>query len=287
MRSSLLFLILVFSFSSSFATSENLLESDIQKTCEWYSNQKPWSYCVFQQTGSTNQDIIYFFHGAGGSANDFGQKWYAFREDLRARGKAMPTVIGISFGPIWLLAEKNSSQQSGLLPYVVGTVMPYMEAKIGGLKGQRFLLSMSMGSFNSSQLILKHPDLFAKAAMACPAISTLSPFAPQAVVDEFISSTPGAERLKVIGNMRMQRTYFPTQEDWSKANPLLIGVTHINELTPPIYLSGDTHDDYGFFKGGETFAQIIRSKRGNSSTWTVHDGGHCVRDQAAMARFLF
>jgi len=285
MKQMLFILILsVLSTASSFAFFN---DQDLQMTCEASTREKPWKFCIYKQLGSTNQDVLYYFHGAGGSEREYNNLWSIFRDNLRQRKLMMPTVISFSFGPIWILADKNSSPQSGRLPYVIETVFPYMESKVGGLKGQRLLLSRSMGSFNTSQLLMRFPEKFARAALACPAITTLSPFATNAELDAFVKNTPGADRLKVFGNIRMQRTFFYTPEEWEKADPLVIGHTLLNENTPPLYISGATQDDYGFYSGGETFARIATSKRTSDTMWTAHEGGHCALDENAIARFLF
>ncbi len=280
----------LFVFSSSaFAQVEDTgvfpIENDIQSSCEASTNAKPWSHCIYRQVGSDNPDVIYFLHGAGSNSNAYMQ-WAGLRAEMRLQNKKMPTVIGVSFGAIWLLAEKNESRRSGLLPYFVETVMPFMENKIGGLKGRRLLLTKSMGSFNGAQLVMKYPDLFSRAALICPAITTLSPFATNQEVNEFVRNTPGAQKLKVLGNIEMGLAYFPNKAAWAKADPLVIGLELLNERTPPLYIASGRVDDYGFFGGSQQFAAIAQTKRVSSAIWAPNDGDHCVRDEAEISRFL-
>jgi hypothetical protein len=276
----------VFVLGISFSANAQLLndDTDLQATCEGFSLSKPWSYCIYKQSGSDNPDVIYFFHGAGGNPKEY-MEWVDMRAEWRTLGLKMPTVIAVSFGPFWLLAEKSTSPRSGLLNYVVDKVMPMLEAKLGNFSGKRSLLSKSMGSFNTTQLVMKHPTLFSKAAIACPAILNVSPFAPQAEVDAFVQRS-GADPEKVAWYIRLQKTFYANQTDWEKDDPLLAGKTTLGERTPEVYMTCGKADQYGFFEGTEKFTILAKETRVLKFVWFPHEGNHCQRDEVAMARFL-
>jgi len=96
------------------------------------------------------------------------------RSEWAKNHERVPTVISVSFGPVWLLAEKNGSPYSGLLNAFTEKVMPMLEAQLGGLHGRRLIVGESMGGFNTLQVALK-TRLFAKAAALCAPMAGVSP----------------------------------------------------------------------------------------------------------------
>ncbi|MGE3973465.1 MAG: alpha/beta hydrolase-fold protein [Bdellovibrionales bacterium] len=260
-------------------------DSDIHSTCEWFSLNKKFAYCIHSQITSNNPDVIYYFHGAGGNEKEYLKKWKEFRAEWRAMGIPMPRVVSINFGPIWILAEKNKKSTSSLFDYFIDGIMPFLETKMGGVTGRRLILSMSMGGFNATQLVMKKPELFDKVVLACPAILPLSPFAKKEEVQEFLTRS-GAKKSNIWWGMFMQRIFHKDKEDWDQSNPLLLAKTKLGAQTPPLYITcGDT-DEFGFFEGSESFARLAQEARVPSMTWVRRTGKHCDRDNREVARFL-
>lgn len=256
--------------------------------CEQFEKPVSWGYCVSRAEGSTNTDVLYYFHGKGGNKKswaDASNYPAVMQERWKGAGKGAPTTVAISFGKIWLLAEKNSSKKSGLLEFVAEQAIPYIEQKqFGGSVANRLLLGESMGGFNGAQLVLKHPGLFKKAALVCPAIGALSPYDGSKAEEDYIRRT-GARRWNVMLVLHLLREYFPDQESWMKSAPLTVGRTQLGGATPELHVSCGQKDEYGFFEGAKLFADLARD-HGVPAIWEPLSGGHCAADPAALAAFL-
>lgn len=244
-----------------------------------------WKFCVYTETGSRNQDVLYYFHGRGLDEKAWGDDGYytgMVRKAWQAHGAGAPTVIAISFGKDWLLVPKNKSPYSGLLDAFTAAVVPTMEARIGGVKGRRILLGESMGGFNGTAVALR-TTLFAKAALLCPPMTTLSPFATEAEIVAFIERTKASPE-KVRGAIQLSRAFLPEPADYDAASPLQLA-EKASSATPPLYVSCGSYDEYGFFEGAERFAATARA-RGTKVAWRPLQGGHCAVDIESVAAFL-
>jgi len=256
--------------------------------CEQFSKPVEWGYCLSRTEGSQSTDLLYYLHGKGGNKRGWTDR-HNFTAVIQDRweggGKQAPVVVAISFGKFWLLSEKNPSKDSGLLDFIVDYAMPYIEQKkLGGKIGARQLIGESMGGFNASQLVLKHPELFSRAALVCPALGSLSPYDGKQAVEDYIKRT-GARRFNVEVVLRLLKAVFPDDASWQTASPLGIGKTLLGSKTPPLHVSCGAKDEYGFFEGAQAFATLARDK-GVDTRWEPLSGGHCAADPAALAAFL-
>jgi hypothetical protein len=127
-------------------------------SCREFAGPRPWSACVTRTKGSRNPDVLYYLHGG----EDDERQWskttgYAelIRKRWQAKGFSPPAVAAVSFGRLWLLAEKNASPESGLFEEFTGTVMPTVESQLVERPRRRLLLGESMGGFNAAVLALK------------------------------------------------------------------------------------------------------------------------------------
>ncbi len=287
-----LFLFLV---CSPIFAAPNLTQWCFNEESKFEARTIQWKYCIFLTEGSKNSDVIYHFHGlgrenieTGGWSAISGHYGLAVRELWAKANFDPPTVVSISFGELWLLAEKNSSAVSGLYDFLVSIVIPKIEKNINsniGLIGKRHLIGESMGGFNVSQMVIKKPSLFTKAAMICPAIANLSPFATEPQIAAYIART-GANVDRVDGMILMSRYFFPTPEDWMKHSPLDLAKEKLGVDSPQLYVSCGDKDEYGFQEGASLFAQIGIEKNINV-TWVPISGGlHCSVDPTSVARFF-
>ena len=110
--------------------------------CGRAGGKRAYKYCITRTPGSQNQDILWFFHGSGGSEKTW-VKSDSTRsvQDLWAQqGFDPPTVISISFAAQYILrqqaADAKKDPYSGLLNKVVDEVMPFLESKVGGPERQ-------------------------------------------------------------------------------------------------------------------------------------------------------
>jgi pimeloyl-ACP methyl ester carboxylesterase len=262
-------------------------DSHISTKCEKLTTAIPWSYCISRDQDSQSEEVLYFFHGLAHDEKDwrFGTRPIAIRQTWEAKHKPLPIAVAISFGPFWLLSEKNSSARSGLMNVLIDHVIPFIEKeKLGGLPRKRLLYGESMGGFNATELVLTHPELWERAGIACPAIVNASPYSSQEELDRYIKRT-GADPDYVKQAVDLSRAVFPDEESWETASPLLLAQTQLDETTPPLHVSCGDKDEYGFEEGAKAFADQAR-ENGVDVTWQSLPGGHCTADPVALANFL-
>ncbi len=246
-----------------------------------------WTYCKTETIGSRNRDLLYHFHGRGGKATFWTDKDYyttLVRSEWARYGFHPPTVVSISFGPIWLLVEKNKSPDSGLLEVFQNVVMPTVEKSLKHFSGRRLLVGESMGGFNATQVALKTGNDFAKVAILCPPMVTLSPFSTKEEIEAYLSTHKANPQL-VKEMIMLSHAFMPEEADWLKASPLELAKTKLNPRTPSLYLSCGFYDEFGFYPGSEIFAEMAVKQRARLQ-WRPLYGGHCAVDGISLAAFL-
>lgn len=242
-----------------------------------------WNYCEYQVPGSTSKDVLYYFHGIGGSEYEW-QNFPFYDKTYSLWGTSAPTVVTISYGSAWLLAEQNGSSYSGLYEHFIKTALPYLETQLQLSPERRLLMGLSMGGFNASQVYLKNPELFSKVALACPAITTVSPYASQEDIDAYQQRT-GALTPYVTRALGLSSTYFPDEPSWEKSAPVQQAQRRTNPQFPPLFVSGGMQDQYGFQEGGKAFVDAAVAN-GAQAKWTPLPGLHCTFDIIGNALFL-
>lgn len=243
-------------------------------------------YCVHRAVGGVNGDVVYHLHGRNLEAEVWNDPTY-FTALLQAywqnAGLLPPTVISLSYGPVWLLASKGQAASSGLLDTIWRDISA-IEARVGPPK-RRLLMGESMGGLNSLVLGLSQPQHFDKVAALCPAVYTASPFTPPSQVLEAITRT-GADPRIVFGIWQLSRNYVANADEWSRFSPLaLVESARVDQLRFSLYLSAGLHDRYGLYEGTERLAQRA-AQRGVPTEWHPLYGGHCAIDVVSLATFL-
>lgn len=242
-----------------------------------------WNYCEYQVPGSTSKDVLYYFHGIGGSEYEW-QNFPFYDKTYSLWGNSAPTVVTVSYGSAWLLAEQNSSGVSGLYEHFIHTALPYLETQLKLTPERRLLMGLSMGGFNASQLYLKNPELFNKVALACPALSTVSPYASREEIAAYQQRT-GALDYYIARALGLSATYFPDEASWQTAAPVQQAQQRTNPTYPPLFVSGGMQDQYGFQEGGKAFVDAAAAN-GATAKWTPVQGPHCTFDIVGNALFL-
>ncbi len=246
----------------------------------------PLRYCVHRAAGGVNGDVVYHLHGRNLEAEVWNDPTY-FTALLQAywqnAGLLPPTVISLSYGPVWLLAPKGQAGSSGLLDTIWRDVST-IEARVGPPK-RRLLMGESMGGLNSLVLGLSQPQHFDKVAALCPAVYVQSPFTPLSQILEGIART-GADPRIVFGIWKLSRDYVTNAEEWSRFSPLaLIESASVQQTRLSLYLSAGLYDRYGLYEGTERLAQRA-AQRGVPTDWHPLYGGHCAIDVASLGTFL-
>lgn len=243
-------------------------------------------YCVHTATGGVNEDVVYHLHARNLEAEVWNDPTY-FTALLQAHwqhaGLLPPTIISLSYGPVWLLAPKGQAERSGLLEAIWPGIRA-IEARVGRPK-RRLLMGESMGGLNSLILGLSQPQHFDKVAALCPVVYQDSPFAPLNQIRDGIART-GADPRTIFGIWQMSRSYVASAEEWSRFSPLsLIESASAQQKRPSLYLSAGLHDRYGLYEGTERLARRA-AQRGIPTTWHPLYGGHCAVDIASLSAFL-
>ncbi len=244
-----------------------------------------WKYCITTTRDSTSGDVMFEFHGLAGSENS----WISHKRNIAIRQAwqdlhlQAPTVVSLSFGPVWLLAEKNSAVKSGLYEEFRDVIYPRINQKLGVLKGKRLIIGASMGGFNASQIYLKNPSLFSKYLLECPIMTDITPYSSSADIQSYIDRNH-ASKLRVDTMLTISKEYFPTDKDYATAWQLKLAPILLSPLSPPAHMSCGDQDPYGIYNSVSQFKDIAISK-GVNIQWQSMSGGHCVVDAVAIAKF--
>jgi hypothetical protein len=243
-------------------------------------------YCVHTAAGGVNADVVYHLHARNLEAEVWNDPTY-FTAQLQAywqqAGLRPPTVVSLSYGPVWLLATKGEAEHSGLLDTIWQDIRA-IEARVGPPK-RRLLMGESMGGLNSLVLGLSRPQHFDKVAALCPAVYQDSPFTPLSRIREGIVRT-GADPRTVFGIWHVSRSYVANAEEWSRFSPLaLIESASVQQTRLSLYLSAGLYDRFGLYEGTEQLAQRA-AQRGVPTDWHPLYGGHCAIDVVSLGTFL-
>src|SRR5215213_11945301 len=104
------------------------------------------NYTIYRAENGVSDDVIYHLHGRNLDASIWNDDTY-FTSLVQAYWQKSsikpPTVVVVSYGPVWLLTPKNSKAESGLLDDFIAR-LPEIESKAGKPR-HRILLGESMG----------------------------------------------------------------------------------------------------------------------------------------------
>jgi pimeloyl-ACP methyl ester carboxylesterase len=274
---------IIFSFYIIFATSSSLAANE--KLCGQVSAPVGYTYCTTKAKESTNKNVLYYLHGGGGEENE----WNTISQEIYTRWLSKnvnpPIVISISFGPYWLLVEQNASPNSGLFDVFQNIVMPQIESIASQDPiNERRLLGLSMGGFNSIQLLGKLPaNTFSSSAIVCPAIVNLSPWAPDSELQNFSHQTKAD--LSTLNNIsQIAQNFVSNEQTWNNSVSPFALLKNISLSTPSILIATN-EDDYTFNPGGSLFAQQL-TQLNPTVTSEKWPGGHCAINSASLADFI-
>jgi pimeloyl-ACP methyl ester carboxylesterase len=242
------------------------------------------NYTVYQAENGVSDDVIYYLHGRNLEVSVWNDDTY-FTSQVQAYWQRSsikpPTIVVVSYGPVWLLTPKNSQVESGLLDDFIAR-LPEIESKVGKPR-HRILLGESMGGLNFLILGLRRPEMFSKIASLCPGVYLESPFSDFSTLRSAAKRT-GADPKIIYGVTQLAKKYVSNDEEWNSINPISL-VERANQGYPELYLSCGLYDNYGNFEGTEALANLA-IKRGVKTAWHPLYGGHCAIDVTSLAAFL-
>lgn len=241
-------------------------------------------YTVYRAATGVSDDVVYYLHGRNLDDSIWNDDTY-YTAQLQSYWQKSsfkpPTVVIVSYGPVWLLTPKNSMAESGLLDDFIAR-LPEIELQVG--KPQcRILLGESMGGLNVLIAGLSRPEMFSKIASLCPGVYLESPFAGYSVQQAAMERT-GADPKIIFGVIQLAKRYVSNDEEWRTLNPISL-IERADQNYPELYLSCGLYDKYGNFEGTAALANMA-VKRGVKTVWHPLYGGHCAIDVASLADFL-
>ncbi len=251
----------------------------LDMTCTDMSNPIPWSLCVTQDPASRSQDLLVHFHGRRGTARWWNDKTYYTAElydHWAADGVDAPTVVSISFGPLWVLTDET---EAAFQDSVLDQAVAHAESLAGHSFPRTRLVGESMGGYNALLASLDPATPFDKVAALCPPLTTTSPFGG-GVFSRFTESS-FREGFMLLA---FSHAFFDDDADWRGKDPvprILAG----EEPKPALFMSCGEHDPWGCLKGGQALADAVRTQGGDMQ-WHVLPEGHCAIDTNSLATFL-
>lgn len=247
-------------------------------------SERNLKYTVYRAENGVSDDVVYHFHARNLDDSVWNDDTY-FTAQVQAYWQRLsikpPTVVVVSYGPVWLLTPKNSKEKSGLLDDFMAR-LPEIESKLGKPK-RRILLGESMGGLNVLIAGFNHPEMFSKVASLCPGVYLDSPFSDFSTMRAMVKRT-GADPKIVYGVTQLAKTYVSNDEEWNTISPISL-IERADRKYPELYLSCGLYDNYGNFEGAEALADRAL-KKGVKTNWHPLYGGHCAIDIASLANFL-
>lgn len=248
---------------------------------------RAWKFCAYEYPNSSRR-VLYHFHGIFGSERDWRKS--ALEQSIVARwiqrGEKPPIVVSISYGPIWLLTEKNRASASGLYEHFWREVQPDIERRILGFKAEEnWILGFSMGGFNAAQIYFKNPGFYSRAAIVCAAATVVAPFASPYTVQNYIRRT-GANPALVKVALEVMNAHAPDPADWYRHSPIELARANLSPLSKPLYVADGTSDEFGFHEAAIDLARWARERGTRSRSDFFPGGGHCWVNGPKIADFF-
>jgi pimeloyl-ACP methyl ester carboxylesterase len=245
-----------------------------------------FTYCIYRAAQGTNGGVVYHFPGRNGDAHGWNDADFytgQIQAEWQRRKLAPPTVVSVSFGPVWLMMPRTANALSGVLEVFVEHIVPEVETRVGTPR-YRAVLGASMGGYNALLAALHRPELFAVAIALCAPVYELTPDASLGELHAFAQRS-GADPKLLAGLWMVSRRYVQSAADWRALS--LFDLLERAEATtfPELYVSCGLYDPYGNYEGTERFAGRALAK-GFPVQWRPLYGGHCAVDVTSVAATL-
>lgn len=246
-------------------------------------------YCIKRPAGVANPiNILYVFHGLGGSAREIYEPYWEDLETLIGSGLAQaeefPIIVSISYGPTAIIASSSAGNAAPDPQELIDFGFANIEQGLMINAPTRHILGTSLGGFNALSVLGVRPSSIESAALLCPAIINFNPFV-QSEVDSFVQRNASIlDMNKVSQAVGLVRYRIGSSADWVAAEPLgkLNNGDYDNAV---IGLTAQTEDEYGFYEGTAVF-QTTAQARGIDLTWVPSSGRHCQGDIQGLGPFF-
>ena len=226
-------------------------------------------------------DVIYYFHGLGGSEQDlFSDRGRQILDLLKlAYGKKVPLIASISIGSGGVFAGTTDEIRNEGLQAIETKIAP-------GKTLRRILVGGSMGGHNTLRLAASTPKDFAAVAALCPALGTFDGYNSDEV-DAYIKRHKGIyfDEAFFRRAIDVYKKSIPNSAEWIANNPF----SFINQGAYdglPIFLSVGREDQLGFVEGSREFKARADARPAMKVTYVEFRGPHCAFDPVALVKFL-
>lgn len=263
----------------------------VEMRCLAEADPVPYSFCINRVVGSDNPDVVFHFHGRNGDAtwwNDApaysGELYTEWAESKRAP----PTVVSVSFGPLWLLTDQHREDASpGLMKVFLESVVPRVGRELassGGARRRYLLIGESMGAVNALLVGLKTSAQFSKVASLCAPLATggRDPSIGQVVSLVRRGSMTVRRALMLLA---FSRRFYPSDAFWAENAPLPLSERAFTSPPPAFFITCGRTDEWGCLEGSEVLVNNLRA-HGARVDWWPRPGGHCDIDPRPLAAFL-
>lgn len=255
-----------------------------QQKC--FEGGRDWRFCIHTTSTSDPRSLLYVFHGKDQNENLWmkGDNYAALLQKYwQEKGKKIPTVVTLSFGPIWLLTQKTSQQGSGLLDRMQGEVFYRIEKQLGRPQ-RRYLLGNSMGGLNVLTLAMTMTQHFSKVAALCPPIFPFTPHDSWQKVMAFALDS-GAKPKSAVTAVVLGRRYFANNQEWAAFDPLKKSKQVHFSQHQSFYITAGLADRFGLYKGVRTFVKNLQ-QAGARTLWRPNSGDHCAVDIVSLGEYF-
>ena len=277
-------------------------EPKVGNTCrEMTVEEISFKYCIYND-GSASKDLLYYWHGTMDSekawtkASLLGAEGYKNIKKVQAVWKAKgvhPRVIVLSFGGSWYMTKHKNNKHGGSHAWFSDKVIPELEkiAYPNGLKGNRYIMGVSMGGRNALNAYLHKPSLYKKAVFLYPSLPYCKPyisvFTGILCYKELIAEGDAGNLGKIgaIAATEQVKAFYPTKELYEADDPFMKAEA-ANSSYPPVHMQVGSKDDFGFQKKTPLMAAKLKSK-GVSVQYQLNPGlKHQQFDTQKVADFL-
>lgn len=232
-------------------------------TREFKSNAlgREWKYEVYlpsgYETSRLRYPVLYLLHGNGGSGHDWVDKGkvQAVADGLIASGDMPPAVIVMpDAGVTWFVDRKEKMETA-----VIRDLFPEVEKNLRVLRSRqgRLIGGLSMGGYGSLRFVLKHPEMFAAAALLSPA-----------VYDPLPPPKSSARRVGVFGEPAFD------EQVWKSLNYPSLWQSYLAKKIPvPMYINSGDDDEFMIEADATKLYSLLRANQ-QPAELRIVDGAH-------------
>lgn len=245
--------------------------------------KRPLEYCYQDRSNQASKavpNVVYFFHGLGGSEEQIFDGTYSFILDAIADIFAtdMPIVVGVSLGSTGVMGSEASD--------VVANGLARIEKNFASGKSvRRLVMGASMGGHNALRLAGQRASSFVGVAGLCPAMATFNGHDAAAVAAYKKRHATNLDLPFFNRALAIYKRELPTTKAWAENDPFgFLPRGAYDRL--PVFLSVGTEDSLGFYEGVREFAARSAVRPAMSVEAPEVEGSHCSFDVDALLAFM-